>query len=131
VGQSVTPYRRPLPLLWWVRTPAYVRFVLRELTSVFIAAYLVLFLILLARIGAGPEAYAAYRNWLGAPALLGFHLVALAAAVYHSITWLSLTPLAVVVRLRGRRVPPAAIIAANLAVWLLLSILVAWLILRR
>lgn len=115
-----------MPLLWWLRTPAYVRFVIRELTSVFIAAYLVLFLILLQRIGAGPPAYATYLRWLSSPIVLGFHLVALAAAVYHTITWLNLTPLALVVRVGGHRVPPAAIIAVNVVAWLLVSMLMAW-----
>lgn len=123
-------YQRPLPLLWWVRTPAYLRFVIREFTSVFIAAYLVLFLILLVRVKAGPEPYAAYLRWLASPAVLGFHVMALAAALYHTVTWLNLTPLALVVRVRGRRVAPAAIIAVNVAAWLLISILVARLILR-
>lgn len=124
-------YQRPLPMLWWLRTPAYVRFVIRELTSVFIAAYLILFLILLLRIKAGPAAYAAYLRWLASPAVLGLHVIALAAALYHTITWLNLTPLALVVRVSGRRVPAAAIIAVNVAAWLLISIFVAWLTLRR
>lgn len=124
-------YHRPLPLLWWLRTPAYLRFVIRELTSVFIAVYLVLFLILLLRMEAGPAAYGAYLRWLAAPAVVGFHVIALAAALYHSITWLNLTPLALVVRVGGRRLPPSAIIALNVAAWLLISLLLAWLILRR
>lgn len=124
------PYHRPLPLLWWLRTPAYVRFVVRELTSVFIAVYLILLLVLVQRIAAGPAAYEAYLRWLGSPALLGFHLLALAAAVYHTVTWLNLAPLAVVVRVGGRRVPAAAIVAVNLAAWLVISIIVGWLLLQ-
>jgi len=126
----VTTYRRPVPLLWWLGTPAYVRFAIRELTCVFIAAYVILLLILVQRIATGPAAYEAYLRWLLSPALLGFHVVALAAAVYHTLTWLRLAPLAVVVRVRGRRVPPSAIIAGNIALWIVISVVLGWVLLR-
>lgn len=126
----MTTYRRPVPLLWWLGTPAYVRYVIRELTCVFIAAYVILLLILVQRIAAGPAAYEAYLRWLLSPALLGFHVVALAAAVYHTLTWLRLAPLAVVVRVRGRRVPPSAIIAGNIALWIVISVVLGWVLLR-
>jgi len=130
MGETVTTYRRPVPLLWWLGTPAYVRYVIRELTCVFIAAYVILLLILVQRIAAGPAAYEAYLRWLLSPALLGFHVVALAAAVYHTLTWLRLAPLAVVVRVRGRRVPPSAIIAGNIALWIVISVVLGWVLLR-
>ncbi|MGH2399044.1 MAG: fumarate reductase subunit C [bacterium] len=126
----MTTYRRPVPLLWWLGTPAYVRFAIRELTCVFIAAYVILLLILIVRIAAGPAAYEAYLRWLQSPALVAFHVVALAAAVYHTLTWLRLAPLAVVVRVRGRRVPPSAIIGGNVAAWIAISVVLGWIILR-
>lgn len=130
VGEIVTTYRRPVPLLWWLGTPAYVRFVIREFTCVFIAAYVILLLILVVRIAAGPAAYEAYLLWLRSPALVGFHVVALAAVVYHTLTWLRLAPLAVVVRVRGRRVPPSVIIAGNIAAWIVISVVLGWVLLR-
>ncbi len=119
---------RPMPLLWWLRSRAYVLFMVRELTSVLIAAYLVVFLIFLQRIAAGPSSYESFLRWLAQPAVLAFHLVALAAALYHSVTWLQLTPMTVVIRLRDRRVPAATIVAANFAVWGALSVLIVWLV---
>ncbi len=119
---------RPMPLLWWLRSRAYVLFMVRELTSVLIAAYLVVFLIFLQRIAAGPSSYESFLRWLAQPAVLAFHLVALAAALYHSVTWLQLTPMTIVMRIRGRRVPAATIVAANFAVWGALSVLFVWLV---
>ena len=124
------PYYRPTHFTWWLTSRAYFLFVVRELTSVFIAAYLVFLLVLLWRLAAGPEAYAAYRGFLGSPGMVLFHLAALAAALYHSITWFRLAPMAITVRLRGRRLPGAAIVAANYAAWLAVSLAVAWLVLR-
>ncbi len=119
---------RPMPMLWWLRSRAYVLFMVRELTSVLIAAYLAVFLIFLQRIAAGPSSYERYLHWLAQPGVLAFHLVALAAALYHSVTWLQLTPMTVVIRLRDRRVPAATIVAANFAVWGALSVLILWLV---
>ena len=45
-------------------------------------------------------------------------MVALAFVLLHAITWFNLTPQAMVVRLRGRRVPPAADPRRRYAGWL-------------
>jgi succinate dehydrogenase subunit C len=119
---------RPVPVLWWLRSRAYVLFVVREFTSVWIAAYLVVFLVFLQRISAGPASYGSYLRWLAQPAVLAFHLVALAAALYHSVTWLNLTPMTVVIRLWGRRIPAPMIVATNVAVWVVVSILLIWIV---
>ncbi len=118
---------RPMPMLWWLHSRAYVLFMVRELTSVLIAAYLVVFLIFLQRIAAGPSSYESFLRWLAQPTVLVFHLVALAAALYHSITWLELTPMTVVVRIRGRRVPARMIVTTNIAAWVAVSVLIVWL----
>lgn len=124
-------YSRPVEFAWWLTSRAYFLFVVRELTSVFIAAYLVVVLILLRRLDAGPAAYAAYLQFLRAPGMLLFHAVALAAAVYHSVTWFRLAPQALVVRVGGRRAPAPAVVWMNYALWAAVSAFVAWLILGR
>ncbi len=50
--------------------------------------------------------------------------------LFHAITWLNLTPAAMVVRVRGKRVPDWVILGANYAAWLVLSAAVAVLLLR-
>lgn len=122
------PYVRPEPLWWWLQSKAYMLFVLREFTSVFIAAYLVLLLRLVQHVAAGPAAYQTYLRWLASPWVLAFQGVALLAAVYHSVTWLRLTPMTVVVRVRGRRIPAVAIVTANVVAWAALSIILVWLV---
>ena len=66
---------------WWLRRGAYTRIMVRELTAVFIAAYLVGFIVLLGRLGEGPEVYAVYVELLGSPGMLLFHGVAFAASI--------------------------------------------------
>lgn len=124
-------YRRPIPFAWWLRTRAYSLFVVRELTSVFVGGYAVVLLLLIRSLAAGPEAYQAFLAALRSPAAVIFHTFALVAAAYHSVTWFTLAPMAVALRVRGRRVPDALILGANYTAWAALSLALAALALRR
>jgi succinate dehydrogenase subunit C len=123
-------YRRPIPVFWWLRKRSYFVFVMRELSSLFIA-WLVLYLLLFVRaVGRGEEAYADFLDWAGSPALVVINVVAVAFLVLHTITWFALTPQAMVLDLGGRRVPPAAIIGAQYAGLAVVSAFIFWLVLR-
>ena len=105
-------------------------FMLRELTSVFVAAFLVFYLIQLSHLAKGTEAYTAF---LGRRASLGwmlFHGLAFVAALYHSITWFNLTPKVMVVRRGEEKVPPALIAGPHYAAWLAISVVILWIVLR-
>jgi fumarate reductase subunit C len=124
------PYRRPPHFAWWWGHRGYTLFVLRELTSLAVGVYAVLLLILVWRLGQGQEAYRAYLDWLGSPRLLVVHLIALAATVYHSVTWFGLSQKALALRVGGRPVPGRLLVAGNVAAWLVASAAVAWVLLR-
>jgi len=126
----MSPYRRPMPATWWLRNRAYFLFMVRELTSVFIAAYAVLLLLLLHKLRLGREAYDAYLGLLRAPGMLVFHLVALAAALYHAITWINITPKVIVARRGEQRIPATVIVGVNYAAWIVVSAVIAWLVMR-
>ncbi len=125
------PFHRAPRFAWWAGNRPYTLFMLRELTSVFVAAYAVLVLLMLRSLAAGPDAYDAYLRWLTTPSMVVFHLVALAAALYHSITWFALSPKAMVVRLGDQRVPARVVVGANYAAWIASSVMVAAILLRR
>ncbi len=123
-------YRRPMPVLWWVRKRSYFVFVMRELSSIFIA-WLVLYLVLFVRaVGRGEAAYADFLDWAASPVLVVINVVAFAFVVLHTITWFSLTPQAMVVAVRGRRVPGAVIIGAQYAGLAVVSAFIYWLVTR-
>lgn len=123
-------YRRPISRTWWLDKRAYLLFMLRELTSVFIAAFLALSLVQLSQLAQGAEAYAAFLQRLASPWWVGFHLLALVAALYHSITWFNLTPKVMVVRIGEERLSPIVIAASTYVAWLVVSAVVAWIVLR-
>jgi fumarate reductase subunit C len=130
-----TPYhprwhRSRVSVWWWLEKPAYALFVLRELTSVFVALFALLTLAEIRAVARGPDFHAAFLARLAQPPVIAFHAVALLFVLYHSITWFNLAPKAMVVRLAGRRVPDAVIAGSNYLAWLALSAAVAFVMLR-
>jgi fumarate reductase subunit C len=123
-------YRRRVSVWWWLRKWSYAGFVLRELTSVFVAFFALVYLWRLWALAHGPEAYARFLARLATPLFLTLDTVAFLFVLFHTITWLNLTPKAMVVRWRGVRVPDAVIIGVNYAAWLVLSGVVAFVLLR-
>ena len=85
-------YRRPISVWWWTRKRTYFLFVMRELSSLFIA-WLVLYLLLLIRaVDRGPAAYADFLDRAASPWLVVLNVVAFGFVLLHTVTWFSLTP---------------------------------------
>jgi fumarate reductase subunit C len=123
-------YRPRIPVLWWLRRRSYLLFALRELSSVFVAWFVVFLLLLVNAVAQGPDDYQRFLYWSARPGVLALNVVALCFIVLHAVTWLfMLSPHAMVVRLRGKRLPAAVIGAGNLVAWVLASALVVFLIL--
>jgi fumarate reductase subunit C len=123
-------YRRRMSVWWWLKNRAYLKFVLRELTSVFVAFFAMLLLWQIQALGQGPDAYARFTARLKSPLFLTLNVVAFLFVLFHTITWFNLTPTAMVVRVRGKRVPDTIVAGSNYVVWLLLSGIVAWIVMR-
>lgn len=122
-------YLRPLPKSWWLRKPTYFAFMVRELTSVFVAGYAV-FLLVLVGWAADLEAFGRFFLALRSPWSVALHLVGLAMVLFHTITWINLTPKVLVLWRGEERVSPAMIAASNYLAWLVVSGVVAWVALR-
>ena len=123
-------YRRRVSVWWWLQKGSYTGFVLREITSVFVAFFAMVYLWQIYTLGQGPEAYGQFLARLRTPLLLILNTVAFLFVLFHAITWFNLTPKAMVVRLRGKRVPDSVIVGANYAAWLVVSGAVAFVMLR-
>jgi len=123
-------YRRRMSVWWWLQKRTYTKFVLRELTSVFVAFFALMTLWQVRALGEGPEAYARFLARLQTPPFLALHGVAFLFVLFHAVTWFNLAPKAMVVRLRGKRVPDFIIAGLNYFAWLVASGVVAWLWLR-
>jgi fumarate reductase subunit C len=123
-------YRRRMSVWWWLKDRAYMKFVVRELTSVFVAYFAVLFLWQIRAVTHGPDAYAQFMARLKTPLFLTINIVAFLFVLYHTITWFNLTPTAMVVRVRGKRVPDTIVAGSNYVAWVIVSVIVAWIFTR-
>ena len=120
---SCKPYVREIPKFrWFFRHPRYLRYMAREVTCIFIGAYTLLLVAGLNRLSQGPAAYQGFLDWLSSPASIVFHVLALGFALYHSVTWFSLTPKALPVQIGEDFVPDIVISGAHYAGWGLLSL---------
>ncbi len=119
---SGKPYVREVPRYsWFLRQPRYMRYMAREVTCIFIGAYAVLLLVALRRLSEGRQAYEAFLQALASPASVVFHLVVLAFALVHTISWFNVTPKAMPVQIGEDFLPGGIIVGAHYAVWLLVS----------
>jgi succinate dehydrogenase subunit C len=123
-------YRERVSTYWWTRQWSHLKFILRELTSVFVAYFVVLTLMLLRALSEGPRSYEAFQDWLSRPLVILFNLVSLGFILYHTITWFNLAPRALPVRVGGKRLPDWMIAMPNYVAWVVASVVVAWFILR-
>jgi fumarate reductase subunit C len=123
-------HRPRMSTWWWMKRGGYVVFILREISSVFVAWFVIFLLLLVHAASTGPEEYAEFLHWAREPIVLALNVVSLVLVVFHAATWFNLAPQAMVVRMKGKRVPGLWIAGSNYAAWVVVSALVAWLLLR-
>ena len=119
-------YRTRVSTYWWLHQGSYFKFVLRELSSIFVAFFVVTTLLQIRALSHGPQAYAQFQSWTKRPVVIALNAVSLAFVLFHSVTWLNLAPRAMAVRVGGKRVPEILIAATNYTAWLVISGVVAW-----
>ena len=123
-------YRRQVSTWWWLARWPYLKFILREISCVFVAWVVVILLLEIRALSRGPEAYAAFERWLQNPLIVLLNLITLFFVVFHAITWFNVAPRAMAIRLGGRRVPDLWIVGANYVSWAAISLVVVWLLVR-
>ena len=129
-GGKSKEYLRPVPSTWWLKRKTYFLFMVRELTCVAVGGYAALLLVLAAS-AHNPDSFHSVFSWLSAsPWSVVLHAIALPLVLYHSITWFNLTPKAMVVWRGEERLSPVLIAGSNYVAWVVVSVLIAWIVLR-
>ncbi len=116
-------YIRPMPATWWLKNPAYTKFILRELSSVFIAAYCVFLMVLLYR-SKDAGSFSALYEALKSPLSVVLHLIVLLFAVYNSVTAMHAAPRIVKLYKGDEQVPDRVIVGIHYGMWALSSVVV-------
>ena len=114
---------------WWLQRRSYLAFILREVSSVFVAWFVVYLLMLVRAASRGALAYQHFLDWSATPAVLLLNVITLFFLVLHAITWFNLAPQAMVVRFGSTRVPGFMIAASNYVAWAVASAVLVWLLL--
>jgi fumarate reductase subunit C len=125
---SRRPYERAITSEWIFRHPRYLRYMVREFSCLFIGGWTLLMVWGLKALSEGPVAWTAFLELLKSPASIVFHLLALAFALYHSVTWFNLTPKALPVQLGEEFLPDWVISGAHFTAWAAVSVVLLYLV---
>lgn len=124
-------YRRRVSTWWWMGKWSYLKFILRELTSLAVTYSVVIVLWLLCSLTQGAGSYAAFLDQMKSPLMVVLNLIAFLFVLYHTITWFNLAPTAMAVRVGGKRVPGLLITLPNYLMWVVVSAVIVWLLIGR
>jgi succinate dehydrogenase subunit C len=122
--------RRNVSTYWWLEKRAYVAFILREGSCMFVGWFVVYLLLLVRSVTIGPGSYARFLEWSATPWVLAVNIVSFVFIVYHAITFFVAAPQAMVVHLGRKRVPGYLVLAGHYVAWAITSVFVSWLLLR-
>jgi len=101
---------------WWRRDAYYMRYMAREVTALFVAAYAVVLLAGLLRLSQGEAAFNGWLQYLKTPWMLVFHVIVLATFVYHTWSWFKIMPKTMpMIFVGGKRVQPGTITGTGVA----------------
>jgi fumarate reductase subunit C len=120
--------RRP-STYWWLGRPAYLAFITRELSSIFIAWFVVYLLLLVHAVSRGDASYQSFLAWSRHPVVMVLNVVTLLFVVFHAVTWFNLAPKAIVAHVGRKRLPASVISVSNYAAWVAATAFVLWLLL--
>jgi fumarate reductase subunit C len=119
-------YQRKIPRTWWLKNGPFRRFAAREFTSMFAAAFSILLLLFLFALSRGQTAYEGFLRWLDGPVAIAISAVILVAVLYHTATWFRLSTRIIQIRVRGKVLPSAVVLAALVAAWIGASAIVLY-----
>jgi fumarate reductase subunit C len=126
--QRVPTYRPRLPATWWLRNRRYFMYVVRELTAVFAALWLVSFLVQIPLMAGGPEAHSRWLATVRSPGWILFSLVSLAFVLYHAWTWFNVMGTTIYLRLGKKPIPASTLVASIIVLWAVVSLVIAYIL---
>ena len=124
-------YRPPVSTYWWLGKWAYVKFILRELSSVAVAWTVALALVQILALIRGQSAYVRFEQRMSSPWMIAINIIAFAFLLLHTITWFNLAPKAMAVRVAGRRVPGVLISGPQYLAWIAISAIIFAIVISR
>jgi len=122
-------YRPRMSPWWWLQQKNYFLFMVRELSAVFVGLFALISLVGVYRLSQGEDAYQLYLSALQTPSAQVLFLVILLFSIYHTLTWIHLTPMIMVVRIGSKTVPPIVVLISSYLAWMVISLILLYLLL--
>ena len=123
-------YKPKMSLTWWLKSRRYFMFMMRELSSVFVAGFVLLLLYQIFLLTKGPEVYASFQRSLMTPKFIAFYAVAFVFSVYHTFTWLGVVGRIQIVRIGSFTMPPKIMTASTFVGFFFVSAVIGYIFLR-
>lgn len=116
------PYQPPMNKSWWRQLPYYIFYIMRESTAFFMLwiSIILTFGIICAYPNAqGVNEFYRFIFFLQNPIVVVINILALVAALFHTLTWFNLMPKAVNIVIAAKK-PPAALFIIGL--WVIMMV---------
>ncbi|HYZ84727.1 MAG TPA: hypothetical protein VE621_10005 [Bryobacteraceae bacterium] len=123
-------YHPRISTYWWLARWPYLKFILRELSSIFVAWGVVLTLLYIRALARGQEDYVHLQQWLQTPLLVILNAISFLFVLFHAVTWFNLSSAVMPIRVSGKRLPGWIVAAPNYVACVVISAAFAWIVLR-
>ncbi|HJU29012.1 MAG TPA: hypothetical protein VJ718_07575 [Candidatus Binataceae bacterium] len=123
-------YQPRMSPYWYFDRWPYLKFMLRELSCVFVGYWAAITLAQIASINGGPISYAKFNHFMSTPLMMAFSILAFVFVCFHAVTWFLLVPRVMMRQVMGRPTEDLMAAAPNFAIWLAASVFVAIFALR-
>ena len=116
------PYHSTEPANWYMEKPFYKRYMLRELTCIPIALYVLNLMSGVVALAGSLFDWQAWVQMQKTPLMLLLVLFCLVGAVFHTVTWFETTPKVMKVQQGEQFLPEKYILGAHWAVFAMLAL---------
>jgi fumarate reductase subunit C len=116
------PYVRPKDRLWFLRNPAYKKYMLRESTSILMGLWVLNICFGVLRLSQGEHAWDQWLAWQGSGFMVGFSALTFLMAMFHTATWFAVAPKAMPKMIAGKKIEEQPVVIGHWAVFVLISI---------
>ena len=118
------PYVTKQPNNWYLKTPYYKKYMLRELTCIPVMLAALNFFWCIAALASSPDAWATWINFQQNPIVVILNLIAVVAALFNTVEWFKAMPKAMPIQVGEKFVEDKKMIAGSWVAFAVVSIIV-------
>lgn len=118
------PYVRTMNRTWWSKLKFYRFYMLREATVLPLILFTLFLTYGLGCLVKGPQAWLGWQEFMQNPLVIAINIVALAGSLFHAMTFFSMMPQVMPIRIKGKLLSTKAIIGAQWGAVAVISLII-------